>query len=76
MFVITVIPLKRGSTIDSLTYFSSEAYPTGTLLTIPIRNGETLGLVTESKEVSAAKAALRAATFSLRKLPVQSDAQT
>jgi primosomal protein N' len=71
MFVITVIPLKRGITIDTLSYFGTEQYVPGTVVSIPIRDSSTLGLVTESQEVSAAKAALRAATFSLRKLPLQ-----
>ncbi len=71
MFVITVVPLKRGVTIDALSYFSSKEYPIGTILTIPVRNSNALGLVTEIKEVSTAKTALRAATFSLKKLPAQ-----
>ncbi len=74
MFVITVIPLRRGITIDALSYFSSTHYKEGTMVTIPIRNSMTLGLVTEVKEVSTAKTALRAATFSLRKLPPQEHA--
>lgn len=71
MFVITVVPLKRGVTIDALSYFSSKEYPIGTILTIPVRSSSALGLVTEIKEVSTAKTALRAATFSLKKLPAQ-----
>jgi len=71
MFVIEVIPLRRGVHIESLSYFSSVAYPRGTILSIPIRNKETSGIVIDSKEVSGAKTALRAATFSLKKLPPQ-----
>ncbi len=71
MYVITVIPLKKGIGIDALSYFGSEAYREGTIVSIPIRNTNVLGLVTSTKEVSTAKTALRAATFSLRKLPVQ-----
>lgn len=71
MFVITVVPLRRGVTVDALSYFSSVAYEPGSLVTVPVRNSNALGLVTEAKEVSTAKTALRAATFSLRKLPVQ-----
>jgi primosomal protein N' (replication factor Y) len=71
MFVITVIPLRRGVTVDTLSYFSSTSYPEGTLVTVPIRSSTTVGIVTESKEVSTAKTALRAATFSLKKLPPQ-----
>jgi len=76
MFVIQVIPLKRGIGIDSLSYFSSEQYAIGTLLQIPVRSTNILGLVVEVHEVSAAKTALRRATFSLRKLPFQENAQT
>lgn len=71
MFVITVVPLKRGIAINTLSYFSNTQYSEGTLIQIPIRNTMTLGLVTESHEVSTAKTALRAATFSLRKIPPQ-----
>ena len=74
MFVISVSPLKRGITIDTLSYFSSTAYPIGTILTIPVRNAPIFGLVTKSEAVSTAKTALRAATFSLKKLPPQIDA--
>jgi primosomal protein N' len=75
MFVTQVIPLKRGIGIDSLSYFSSERYALGTLLQIPVRSSSILGLVIEVNEVSAAKTALRRATFSLRKLPVQKNVQ-
>jgi primosomal protein N' len=71
MFVITVIPLRRGVTLDALSYFSAIAYEEGSIVTIPVRNSSALGLVTGKSEVSTAKTALRAATFSLRKLPVQ-----
>lgn len=71
MFVIEVMPLRRGLHIETLSYFGSEAYPLGTLLSIPVRNQTILGLVSRVEEVSTAKTALRAATFSLRKVPPQ-----
>jgi primosomal protein N' len=74
MFVIEVIPLKRGISIESLTYYSAVSYKPGTLLSIPLRNGETTAVVVDFKPVSAAKTALKTATFSLRKLPVQDEA--
>lgn len=76
MFVITVIPLRRGVVIDTLSYFSGKEYTPGTIVSIPIRNSTALGIVTESKEVSTAKTALRAATFSLKKLPPQEGTQS
>ena len=71
MYVITVAPLKRGNQIDTLSYFSAVDYKEGTILTVPIRNKEAFGLVIKSQVASNAKTALRAATFSLKKLPIQ-----
>lgn len=76
MFVTEVFPLRRGIGIDTLSYFGSEHYPVGTLLTIPVRSQSILGLVSDVQEVSAAKTALRAATFSLRKIPAQTTVQS
>jgi len=75
MFVTQVIPLKRGIGLDALSYFGSTQYPLGSLLRVPVRNTLILGLVTQVSEVSTAKTALRAATFSLRKLPEQNEVQ-
>ncbi len=72
MFVIEVIPLGRSTTIESLSYFSSTTYPFGTFVSIPVRGKTIMGLVTSSAPVSTTKTALKAATFSLRKLPEQS----
>lgn len=76
MFVIEVTPLKRGIQTDTLSYFGSTSYEPGTMVRIPVRNNEILGLVTKTTEVSTAKTALRAATFSLRKLPQQTNPRT
>lgn len=75
MFVIEVIPLKRGINVESLSYYSALSYDIGTLLTIPLRNQETTAVVISSKSVSVAKTALKTATFSLRKLNIQPNAQ-
>lgn len=74
MFVIEVIPLRRGVSIESLSYYSTLSYEPGTLLAIPLRNQETAAVVLHSKPVSVAKTALKTATFSLRKLSAQADA--
>ena len=76
MFVIEVIPLKRGIGIESLSYYSALPYAAGTIISIPIRNQETMAIVIGCKAVSAAKTALKTATFSLRKLQAQPDART
>lgn len=71
MYVIQVSPLLKGANLESLTYFSSVPYELGTLLRIPVRNSEATGMVLSVKPVSAARTAVRAATFSLRRLPEQ-----
>lgn len=76
MFVIEVIPLVRGIQIESLSYFSSTSYPTGSIVAMPVRGKTIQGIVIESKVVSSTKTALKAATFSLRKLPEQKDTIT
>lgn len=74
MYVIEVIPLIRGTQLESLSYFSSIAYDVGTFLEVPIRGKARRAMVMSTKPVSNAKTALRAATFSLRKLPSQPNA--
>lgn len=73
MYVIEVIPLTKASTIESLSYYSASQYEPGTLISVPIRRKEVQAVVIKSEPVSAAKTAIRAATFSLRKLATQED---
>jgi primosomal protein N' (replication factor Y) len=71
MFVILVTPLLRGTQLESLSYFSSIEYDIGSFLEVPIRGKKQPAIVTEVRSVSSTKTALKAATFSLRKLPKQ-----
>lgn len=75
MFIIEVIPIGRGVMRESLSYFSHISYTRGTLLQIPVRQRSIYAIVTSAIEASSMKTALRAATFSLRKLPTQHTAQ-
>ncbi len=73
MFVISVIPLQRGINTSTLTYFSSTQYSPGTLLAIPVRKKEVLGVVVETTSVSKTKSSLRQADFAVRKIPAQAE---
>lgn len=75
MFIVEVSPLLKAANLESLTYYSGIEYEPGSLVKIPVRNQETTGLILSCKPVSAARAAVRAATFSLRRLPEQEDAK-
>jgi primosomal protein N' len=59
----------------AFSYFSKVPYERGAVLSIPIRKKLSQGVVMSCQTVSLAKAALRGATFSLRKLPPQGDIQ-
>lgn len=71
MFVIHVTPLIRGTNLESLSYFSSVEYVIGSFVMAPVRGKAQSAIVTQCQPVSTTKTALKAATFSLRKLPVQ-----
>ncbi len=71
MYVIEVLPLSRGVQAETLSYFSHTSYKRGTLLSVPVRSKEIPALVISVTEAFSMKAALRAATFSLRRLPPQ-----
>jgi len=71
MHVIVVTPLIRGTALDSLSYFSSVPYSIGSFVQVPIRGKTQSAIVTAVKSAAASKTALKAATFSLRKLPQQ-----
>lgn len=71
MYVIEVTPLNVGGSVETLSYFSSVPYERGSIITIPIRSRDTDAVVLSVAPVSSLKTALRAATFTLRKLPPQ-----
>ncbi len=71
MYIIEVIPIGRGVIPETLSYFSHTKYERGTLLEVPVRKHTIPALVTAVSDVFTMKTALRAATFSLRKLPQQ-----
>ena len=76
MFIIEVIPLSRAGTIESLSYYCAQQHTEGSIIEIPIRKKMAQGVVISAKPVSAAKTAIRAATFSLKKLALQEDVAT
>lgn len=74
MYVIDVIPLQRGTHIETLRYFSSVSYQIGTVVEAPVRKKTKTAIIIAVSDVRPAKAGLRAATFSLRRLPVHTTA--
>lgn len=71
MNVVEVIPLIRGTHVEILSYYTTQALTPGDIIQVPIRKQEKPALVAKCVPASTTKAALRAATFTLRKLPEQ-----
>jgi len=66
--VVEVIPVVRGITKASLSYFTRENLDIGSFVKIPIKRGDALGLVIGTREVRTAKTDLKRANFTLKKL--------
>ena len=75
MYIVAVIPISRGSSIDELSYFSALEYPAGSFVSVPIRGKERTALVLSSEKVHNVKAALRTNGYVLRKIPRQKSRQ-
>jgi primosomal protein N' len=71
MNVVEVIPLIRGTQVETLSYYSAQPFVPGNIISVPIRKQLKPALVINVVPASTTKAALRAATFTLRKLPEQ-----
>lgn len=68
MHVATVIPISKGVPFDVLSYYASDAYAPGTLVSIPLGNKLIIGLVFETVPLHEAKGLVKSSTFSLRKI--------
>lgn len=68
MYVITVAPIKRGTPLDELSYFTGEDIPSGALVTVPLRGRQTPALVIRSIPAESAKSEIKRAEFTLKKL--------
>ena len=45
MKIVTVIPLKKGTWKENLTYFTAKDIPNGSIVVVPLRKQKVLGLV-------------------------------
>jgi primosomal protein N' (replication factor Y) len=68
MKMVTVIPLKKGTWKENLTYFTAKDIPNGSIVTIPLRNKKILGLVIGVKDVATSKADIKEMSFNLKKI--------
>ena len=68
MKIVTVIPLAKGLFKEDLTYFTSKDVPDGSIVTVPIRNKQTLGIAVSSEYVTETKSNIKNMNFNLKKI--------
>ncbi len=68
MKIVTVIPLAKGLFKEDLTYFTAKNIPDGSIVTIPVRNKQILGIAVSSEYVSETKSDIKNMSFNLRKI--------
>ncbi|HRH25630.1 MAG TPA: hypothetical protein PLD99_01590 [Parcubacteria group bacterium] len=68
MKVVEVVPIVKGFTRETLSYFSKESFAPGSFVKIPLRNGSILGIVESTVDVSQKKSLIKKAGFPLKKI--------
>lgn len=70
MQVVEVIPVVKGITKPTLSYFTKERFEPGSFVRIPVKSGSALGIVATSQDARRNKSELKSSSFALRKLSV------
>jgi primosomal protein N' (replication factor Y) len=68
MWIIEVVPIKKGLPQESLTYFSTERIADGSVVSIPIRTKNVDAIVLASRDAREEKSAIKSGEFSLKKI--------
>jgi|SRR3989344_741478 len=68
MRILTVIPITRGISKDTLSYFTKKDAPAGSVVSIPLRKKSAYGLVVGSKEVTEVKSEIKSLSYSMKKI--------
>lgn len=68
MQIVTVIPISKGISKDTLTYFTSKDVKAGSIVSIPLRKKTVFGLVVESKDAQDMKSEIKTLSYSIKKI--------
>src|SRR3989344_9135640 len=68
MNIIEVIPIAKGMSMDSLSYFTSKETPIGAIVDIPVRKKILHGLVVSTRKAEDIKSEVKSAPYPLKKL--------
>lgn len=73
LYVVEVQPIVRGMREASISYFSNKPYTLGSIIEIPLRKKMYSAIVLSTQGVAEAKAQIKTADFSLRKISDQKE---
>jgi primosomal protein N' (replication factor Y) len=68
MWIVEVVPIKRGLPKETLTYFSAEPVADGSVVSVPIRSKAVDAISVACRDVRAEKSAIKSGSFSLKKI--------
>lgn len=68
MFVIDVIPIAKGITRETLSYFTSKEAVPGGIVTVPVRNKKIRALVVSATPVEDNKTKIKTSDYAMRKV--------
>lgn len=68
MYLLTVIPIARGISKETLSYFSANAVSPGSLVSAPVRSKFLNAIVISSEDAREAKSAIRSSAFAMKKI--------
>jgi primosomal protein N' len=68
MYVVEVVPIKRGLPKETLTYFSAEPVADGSVVSVPLRKKAIDAIAVACRDVRAEKSAIKNGSFSLKKI--------
>lgn len=68
MHIVTVIPISRGISKETLTYFTKSDVTLGGIVKIPLRKKVVFGLIVDKKDVSQMKSEIKSLPYSIKKV--------
>jgi primosomal protein N' len=68
MYILEVIPISKGISKDTLSYFSSIDIPVGSIVKVPLRKRVIPALVIDKKSIEESKAEIKSSDYSLKKI--------
>ncbi len=68
MNIVHVVPIARGISKETLSYFTASTISAGSIVKVPVRNRQIPALVISSESVSDIKAEIKNASYAIRKI--------